>query len=87
MSSRSGNEAWPLDLVREKGELIAGDIRLRWMAGQNSALDSGIIAEGRDIGNVVVERREGDKWKDEVHDLTFAFVFHAFVPDGTLHKG
>ena len=82
-----GKEAWPLDLIRKKGELIAGDIRLRWMAGQNSALDSEVIAEGRDIGNLIVERRDGDAWKDEVHDLTFAFVFHAFVPDGTLHKG
>ena len=82
-----GKEAWPLDLIRKQGELIAGDIRLRWVAGQNSALDSGVIAEGRDIGNLIVERRDGDKWKDEVHDLTFAFVFHAFVPDGTLHKG
>ena len=82
-----GKEAWPLDLIRKKGELVAGDIRLSWVAGQNSALDSGVIAEGRDIGNVIVERRDGDKWKDEVHDLTFAFVFHAFIPDGTLHKG
>ena len=82
-----GKEAWPLDLIRKKGELIAGDIRLRWVAGQNSALDSEVIAEGRDIGNLIVERRDGDAWKDEVHDLTFAFVFHAFVPDGTLHKG
>ena len=82
-----GKEAWPLDLIRRKGELIAGDIRLRWTAGQNSALDSGTIAEGRDIGNLIVERRDGDAWKDAVHDLTFAFVFHAFVPDGKLHKG
>ncbi len=82
-----GKEAWPLDLIRRKGELIAGDIRLRWTAGQNSALDSEVIAEGRDIGNLIVERRDGDAWKDAVHDLTFAFVFHAFVPDGKLHKG
>ena len=26
-----GKEAWPLDLIRKKGELIAGDIRLRWL--------------------------------------------------------
>ena len=82
-----GKEAWPLKLLRERKELTAGDLRLRWVPGQNSALDSGAIAEGRDIGNVIVERRDGEAWKDEVHDLTFAFVFHAFVPDGTLHKG
>ena len=82
-----GKEAWPLALIRERGELTAGDLRLRWVAGQNSALDAGTIAQGRDIGNVIVERRHGETWQDEVHDLTFAFVFHAFVPDGTLHKG
>ena len=82
-----GKEAWPLALIRERGEVTAGDLRLRWTPGQNSALDEGEIAQGRDIGNLIVERRHGDMWKDEVHDLTFAFVFHAFVPDGTLHRG
>ena len=82
-----GKEAWPLALIRERGEVTVGDLRLRWTPGQNSALDKGEIAQGRDIGNLIVERRNGDMWKDEVHDLTFAFVFHAFVPDGTLHRG
>ena len=82
-----GEEAWPLALIRDRGEVTVGDLRLRWVAGQNSALDAGSIAQGRDIGNVIVERRVDGKWTDEVHDLTFAFVFHAFVPDGTLHKG
>ncbi len=84
---RVGDEAWPLSAIRERGEVTAGDLRLRWAPGQNSALDSGVIAEGRDIGNVIVQRRRGDTWQDEVHDLTFAFVFHAFVPNGTLHGG
>ena len=60
--------------------------RLTWTPGQNSALDSGEIAKGRDIGNLVVETNAGGNWTDAVHDLTFAFVFHAFVPDGVIHK-
>jgi hypothetical protein len=24
--------------------------------------------------------------EDVVHDVTFAFVFHAFHPDGVIHK-
>ena len=81
-----GDQAWPLELIKERGRLTVGDLRMTWTEGQNSALDSGTIAEGRDLGNVVVERRKGGAWVDEVHDLTFAFVFHAFVPDGKIHK-
>jgi len=44
------------------------------------------ISEGRDVGNVVVQRKTFQGMKDEVHDLTFAFVFHAFVEGGTLHR-
>ncbi len=82
---RVGDEAWPLALLREKGRLVAGDLRLTWTEGQNSALDDGVIARGRDIGNLVVERRRDGGWVDEVHDLTFAFAFHAFLPHGRIH--
>jgi len=81
-----GDEAWSFDLLRREGEIVAGDLTIRWTAGQNSALDSAIIAEGRDVGNVTVQRRAGDGWEDVVHDVSFAFVFHAFRPDGTIHK-
>ena len=83
---RVGAEAWPLDLIRERGGLTAGDLRMSWTPGRNSALDHGIISEGRDIGNLVVQRLKDGEWADEVHDLTFAFVFHAFVPNGNIHK-
>ena len=52
----------------------------------NSALDTSDIAKGRDIGNVIVQRRVGGKLVDDVHDLTFAFVFYAFIQSGTLYK-
>lgn len=81
-----GNQAWSLDRLRKAGTIVAGDLVLTWTRGQNSALDMQDIAEGRDIGNVVVERKTFQGTKEEVHDLTFAFVFHAFVPEGTIHK-
>ena len=81
-----GDRAWALDAIRARGTLRAGDLRFTWSAGRNSALDAGAIAEGRDVGNLVVERLKGGKWVDEVHDLTFAFVFHAFVPKGKIHR-
>jgi len=81
-----GKQAWPLALIRDKKSITAGDLKLSWKAGQNSALDSREIASGRDLGNIVVQRRSADGWGDAVHDLTFAFVFNAFVPDGVIHK-
>ena len=80
------DEAWSLPLLRDKGTITQGDLVIRWAAGQNSALDTSVIAEGRDVGNIVVQRRKGDTLKDVTHDVTFAFVFHAFRPDGVIHK-
>ena len=59
---------------------------LTWSPGAASALDRRRIAEGRDLGNVVVQRRgTNGELEDAVHDLTFAFSFHAFNPEGTIH--
>ena len=80
-----GGEAWSLPLLRKKGTIIQGDLVLTWEAGQNSALDTRVIRRGRDVGNVVVQRRAGTRTEDVVHDVTFAFVFHAFHPEGTIH--
>ncbi|MEE8393441.1 MAG: DUF3179 domain-containing protein [Rhodospirillales bacterium] len=74
-------EAWSLELLRAKGVITRGDITLEWKKGQNSALDTRNIADGRDVGNVVVSR----SGKDIVHDVTFAFVFHAFHPKGVIN--
>ena len=76
-----GGEAWSMPLLREKKTIEKGDLVLAWTEGQNSALDSRYISDGRDVGNVTV-RRGGE---DVVHDVTFAFVFHAFHPAGTIH--
>jgi len=81
-----GKEAWSLPLLRKNGVLVKGDMEIRWQAGQASALDAGTIANGRDVGNVVVRRKTGGAWQDIPYDVTFAFVFHAFNPEGTIHK-
>ncbi len=67
-------KAWSFPLLVEKGTVTDGDLRISWQGGQNSALDARKISEGRDVGNVTVQR-DG---KDVVHDITFAFVYHAF---------
>lgn len=81
-----GHEAWPLDRLRHAGRIEAGDLELAWTPGQSSALDAPEIAQGRDVGNVRVRRKGADGWEDVVHHVTFAFVFHAFEPEGVLHR-
>ena len=80
---RVGDKAWSLDLVKEKGELVTdGGLRLRWEGGQTSALDRSAIAQGLDVGNVVVEEKGADgDWVDAVYTVDFAFAFRAFFPD------
>lgn len=80
-----GDTAWSLPLLRDKGEIRAGELTIRWQPGMNSALDDARIDQGRDIGNVIVQRETADGTVDIVHDVTFAFVFHAFRPAGTIH--
>ncbi|WP_208758091.1 DUF3179 domain-containing protein [Bradyrhizobium zhanjiangense] len=79
-------EAWSLPLLRERGTIEAGDIVIKWEAGQTSALDKGTIGGGRDIGNVVVQRQQDGRLSDIPYDLPFAFAFHAFRPGSPIHK-
>ncbi len=81
-----GQEAWTLDLLRRQRKIEKGDLVITWEPGQNSALDTRNIASGRDVGNVTVQRKTADGLKDEVHDITFAFVFQAFKPQGKVYK-
>ncbi|MGI9450695.1 MAG: DUF3179 domain-containing (seleno)protein, partial [Geminicoccaceae bacterium] len=80
---RVRDQAWSLDLVKEKGEIMIDDtLRLRWDLGQASALDRSAIAQGLDVGNVVVEEKADDgAWVDTVYTVDFAFAFRAFYPD------
>ncbi|MDP6259347.1 MAG: DUF3179 domain-containing protein [Rhodospirillales bacterium] len=80
-----GDEAWSIALLRQKKRIEVGDLVLTWEAGQNSALDTRDISKGKDVGNVVVKRKTGSGLVDAVHDVTFAFTFHAFKPKGKLH--
>jgi len=80
------HEAWSLPLLRERGTIEAGDIVLKWEAGQTSALDTGTVGGGRDIGNVVVQRQQSGQLSDIVYNVTFAFSFHAFRPGSPIHK-
>ena len=79
-------QAWTLDLVSRQGTIEAGDLVITWQPGQNSIHDTAIISDGRDIGNVVVQRRTAEGLADVPYDVSFAFAFSNFVPGGTLHR-
>jgi hypothetical protein len=80
-----GREAWTLESLRTRKRVEVGDLTLLWEPGQNSIHDTRMIAKGRDVGNVVVKRQTDDGLVNVPYDVTFAFAFSAFVPDGSLH--
>jgi len=81
---RVDDRAWSLDLLREQEVIETDDLRLSWVPGQASALDAARIADGRDVGNVVVERRTAEGWQDAVYSVDFAFAFKAFFPESEI---
>jgi hypothetical protein len=80
-----GDDAWPLDLLMKHRRIEAGDLVITWEPGQASPLDAASIEAGREIGNVIAQRRRGAALEDVVYDVSFAFAFHAFRPQGRLH--
>lgn len=81
---RVGNRAWPLTRLSKAGEIREAGLVLRWSKGQASALDSRSIGGGREVGNIRVTDAAG---RDVVHDIPFAFAFHAFHPNGKWMLG
>ncbi len=76
--ARSGGSPIIVTLNRiRQGGFEKDGFRFEYSAGVASALDSRTIADGRETGTVRVTK-DG---KDVVHDLTFAFVAHAFHPE------
>lgn len=62
---------------------VHNGITLVWKPGQNSALDASDIAKGRDVGSVTAMAPDGAALP---HDVTFAFVAHAFHRDVAIIK-
>lgn len=81
-----GDQAWALELLSKEKRIETGDLVITLEAGQNAAMDRRNVSQVRDIANVTVQRKEGGNLVDAVHDVTFAFSFHAFNPDGSIYK-
>ncbi len=80
-----GNEAWPLSLLADRRRIVTDKLILSWSEGQNSVHDTRWIPFGRDVGNVTVERYDGEDRRDALYDIIFAFAFAAFRPTGIWH--
>ncbi|WP_107846202.1 DUF3179 domain-containing protein [Litoreibacter ponti] len=76
---RVGARAWPMERLRREKKIAEHGVVLSWAGEQASALDSRQIARGRSVGAVRVQDGQG---RDLVHDVMFAFAYHAFYPGG-----
>lgn len=76
---RVGEKAWTYDRIRKEKQIDEAGVSISWASGQASALDTGLISQGKDVGTVRVRDAGGN---DLPHDVMFAFAFHAFWPDG-----
>lgn len=78
------DRAVAVSVLMEKSPFELDGFRISWEAGQNSALDTRTISEGRDVGSVRVRKKSGADYVDHPHHVTFAFVFHAFNPGSEI---
>ncbi|MCY0095778.1 DUF3179 domain-containing protein [Hoeflea ulvae] len=65
-----------LDRLHRDGSVDLDGVEITWVPGVRSVLDTAAIDEGREIGGVTVTRNG----MDLAHELTFAFVVKAFLP-------
>ena len=76
-----------MDKVRLAKTWRDGAIELTWKEGQASAVDTEIIAEGRDVGTIRAFAVAADGTHTPLaYDVTFAFVAHAFHPNVPIIK-
>lgn len=73
-----------LDYLRTVKRLDVNGVVLEWEPGQASALDARNVADGRDVGNVVVQQRVRNAMIDIPHQVTFAFAYRSFFPAGAI---
>lgn len=70
-----------LPYLRENAPVQIGDVEFSWSAGQASALDTRVIAEGRDVGNIEARDVSGADAVPVPYVVTFAFAARAFLPE------
>ncbi len=76
-----GPVAVSLAWLSERERIEHQGVVFSWRSGQATALGASEIARGKDVGNVEVSDASGAPL---VHDITFAFVYAAFVEGATV---
>lgn len=79
-----GDIGYSLEYLAQIKKLETDGLRISWQAGQNSALDHRVIAKGKDVGNIVVQRLSNGQWNDIPYMVSFAFAYKAFNPGKTI---
>ena len=78
------DRAWALSYVQDQGHIVDQGIEISWRPGRASALDSRQLAEGRDLGSVIVERVTEAGKTLFPYKISFAFVWFAFNPEADI---
>ena len=76
---RVGDTAWTMARLRQEQTIREDGLTLTWEDEQASALDTSSLGQGKSVGAIRVRDANG---QDVVHDVMFAFSFHAFWPEG-----
>ena len=66
-------------------EITEAGVRIVWQGGMASALGSRVIADAKNIGSIRVY--DVETGEDVLHEVSFAFAFHAFAPEGEWMLG
>ena len=82
VETEKGAVIWTLNAIRIAGELELGDVKVSWQPGMASALDTPLIADGRDVGHLSATTNG----RGVIHHQTFAFVAHAFHPEIEIER-
>ncbi len=85
VSLEARGKAIALEKLRKEGSVKWGEVVIEWRKGQSSALDSAVIAEGKEVGSVYAWRKGADgSNQGVVYFVDFAFAFHAFYPQSPI---
>lgn len=81
-----GDTAWAVEQIKEQGRIETDEYVITWESGQNSVYHGREIARGLDVGNLLVQEKTSTGLADTRYEVTFAFTFAAFIPDGTWNR-
>ena len=73
-----------VNYLRVAGEINVNGVKIAWRPGMASVLDSSVVRDGRDLGEVEVEGLSPTLKGKVIYFRTFAFAYRSFFPDGII---